>query len=168
MHHFEKLKSKANSVKSQFFLGFANFIPNFIKLGIIKSFFLILAGVKLKSGKTYFKSPIAIDSPQNIQIGKNVFINRNVYFEGEGRVEIKNFCHIGPSVVFATTRHDINNSMSSIIGEITIAENVWIGSNCTILSNLTIGPNVVVAAGSVVTKSFKNAVIAGVPAKIIN
>lgn len=49
-----------------------------------------------------------------------------------------------------------------------IGNNVWIGDNVCIMPGVTLGNNVIVGANSVVTKSFpENAVIAGVPAKLI-
>ena len=49
-----------------------------------------------------------------------------------------------------------------------IGKNVWIGSHATILPGVTIGDNAIVAAGAVVSKDVpKNAVVGGVPAKMI-
>jgi maltose O-acetyltransferase len=69
-------------------------------------------------------------------------------------------------VIFATTNHELG-TMKTSVGEIEIAENVWIGAGAIILPNVKVGPNTIVAAGTVVNKSFKNALIAGVPAKIV-
>src|SRR4051812_45579291 len=49
-----------------------------------------------------------------------------------------------------------------------IEDDCWIGSNVTILAGVTIASGSVVAAGSVVNRSFPpNAVLAGVPAKLV-
>ena len=45
------------------------------------------------------------DFPQNISLGKNVFINRNVIFEGKGKIKIGNNVQIGPNTIFLTTSH---------------------------------------------------------------
>lgn len=51
---------------------------------------------------------------------------------------------------------------------VVIGDNVWIGEGVCIMPGVTIGDNVIIGANAVVTHSFpKNAVIAGVPAKII-
>lgn len=51
---------------------------------------------------------------------------------------------------------------------INIEDNVWIGSNVMILKGVTIGRNSVVGAGSIVTKSIpENVVAAGNPCKVI-
>lgn len=53
------------------------------------------------------------------------------------------------------------------LGCIDIKDNVFIGSNTTILSNIAIGPDVIVAAGTLVNKSIREGVYAGVPARYI-
>ncbi len=51
---------------------------------------------------------------------------------------------------------------------ITIADDVWIGSNVTILDGVTIGPHTIIGAGAVVTKDIPaNTVAAGNPARIL-
>lgn len=51
---------------------------------------------------------------------------------------------------------------------INIEDNVWIGSNVMILKGVTIGRNSVVGAGSIVTKSIpENVVAAGNPCKVV-
>jgi len=53
-------------------------------------------------------------------------------------------------------------------GEITIGNNVFIGSNSALLYGVHIGNNVVIGAGSIVTKDVPDgAVVAGVPCKPI-
>ncbi len=53
------------------------------------------------------------------------------------------------------------------IGCIDIKDNVFIGADSTILPNVTIGSDVIVAAGSLVNKSIRGGVYAGVPAKYV-
>lgn len=51
----------------------------------------------------------------------------------------------------------------------TIGNNVFIGCGAKILGKVTIGDNVIIGANAVVTKNIPdNAIVAGVPAKIIN
>ena len=51
------------------------------------------------------------------------------------------------------------------VGPIVIRDNVFIGRGAIIKYGVTLGPNVVVGAHSVVTRSFRNAVVAGNPAR---
>lgn len=54
------------------------------------------------------------------------------------------------------------------MGEVSIGSNVWIGRGAMVLKGARIGDNSVVGAGSVATEEFPaNAVIGGIPAKII-
>ena len=144
-----------------------NLIPSIFVFKEIKCFLLLIIGVKLNIFKVFIKSNIAIDRPKNITIGRGVFINRNVYFEGSGKIAIGNSNQIGPNVTFATSSHDTSNNMQTIIGDIALKDNVWVGANSVILQNVVLGPNLVVGAGTIVTKSFKNCVVAGNPAQII-
>ena len=51
---------------------------------------------------------------------------------------------------------------------IVIGKNVWIGANAMIVPGVTVGDNAIIGAGAVVTKDVPaNAVVAGVPAKVM-
>lgn len=102
-------------------------------------------------------------------------------FWHDGRVDIGNFCSIGPNVSCIGTRHCFRYSKGNhrylktiginddiIDGEVKIGDNVFIGRNAIILHNVQIGNNVIVGAGAVVTKNVPgNSIIAGNPAQII-
>lgn len=149
------------------FIWLANAIPDLYIFKLVKVACLKAAGVQTGFDSVYFKSRIVVDSPRKLSIGRGVFINRNAIFEGTGHIFILGDCQIGPNVVFATTAHDINRSMSTSVGDICIERNVWIGAGVIVLKDIQLGPNVVVAAGSVVNKSYSNCVIAGVPARCL-
>ena len=53
--------------------------------------------------------------------------------------------------------------------DITIGDNVFIGSNSTILYDVNIGNNVIIGAGSLINRDIPSGTVAaGVPAKVIN
>ena len=79
-------------------------------------------------------------------------------------------CLIGHQVVIATLNHDLKASAraSMIPAAVKLGKNVWVGAHATILPGVTVGDNAVIAAGAVVTRDVpENAVVAGVPAKVI-
>lgn len=114
--------------------------------------------------------PLYADFGKNITVGENVFINACCHFQDHGGVTIGDGCQIGHNVVFATLNHGIQPEERGITypAPIVLGKNVWVGSNSTILQNVTIGDNAIVAAGSVVTKDVPaNAIVGGIPAKVI-
>ena len=114
--------------------------------------------------------PFYADYGQNITVGKNVFINSGCCFQDQGGIEIGDNVLIGQQVVIATINHELNPQKrgNMLPAPVKIGDSVWIGAHATILSGVTVGNGAVVAAGAVVTKDVpENAVVAGIPAKII-
>lgn len=67
-----------------------------------------------------------------------------------------------PGVVFGN-KSEIEDEGLTILGD-----NCYLGIDAKIIGSVTIGNNVVIGANSVVTKDIPdNAVVAGIPAKII-
>ena len=109
---------------------------------------------------------------KNVYIGKDVFINSNVFFEDDADIVIGNNVKVGKGVHFITVNHMISPILRKqnliISKEINIKDDVWIGSNVTILPGVTIGKNSVIASGSVVVKDIPdNVIAAGNPCKVI-
>ncbi len=127
-------------------------------------------------------------------MGKNVNIQKGVYF-GKGdkisigdysgigensvlgqtdEIQIGNNVLIGPQIMIFTQNHNFRDR-SKLIREqggspspVFIEDDVWIGARVTILAGVRIGTGSVIAAGAVVTKSFPSySIIGGVPAKLI-
>lgn len=114
--------------------------------------------------------PFYTDCGKNITLGKGVFINSACCFQDQGGIVIGDGSLVGHQVVFATLNHTLEPSKRGDLTPkpIRVGKNVWIGAHATILQGVTIGDNAVVAAGAVVNKDVpKNAVVGGVPAKII-
>jgi acetyltransferase-like isoleucine patch superfamily enzyme len=114
--------------------------------------------------------PFYTDCGKNITVGKNVFINSGCRFQDQGGICIGDGALIGHCVIFATLNHGLLPDKRQDLhpASIVIGKNVWIGANATILPGVAIGDNAIVAAGAVVTREVpRNAIVAGIPAKIV-
>lgn len=114
--------------------------------------------------------PFYTDCGKSIHVGEHVFINCCCHFQDQGGIYIGDHVLIGSHVVLATINHGQNPAerADNFPEPIHIGNKVWIGAHSTILPGITIGDNAIVAAGAVITHDVPpNAVVAGVPAKII-
>jgi acetyltransferase-like isoleucine patch superfamily enzyme len=108
-----------------------------------------------------------------ISVGDRVFLGMGCEFNCNTKINIGNDCLIASNTTFVDTGHEISisqkiNEQACTVGEITIEEDVWIGTNCIILKGVTIGKGSVVGAGSLVNKSIPEYQIwVGIPAKFI-
>jgi acetyltransferase-like isoleucine patch superfamily enzyme len=92
---------------------------------------------------------------------------------GEGKVTIGDNFHSGKEILVLTEYHDYDHGdaipygRTNVVKNITIEDNVWVGSRVTILGGVTIGEGAVIQAGSVVTKDIpKYAIAGGHPAQV--
>ena len=135
----------------------------------LRELFSALTGKQVDESFGIFP-PFSADYGQNVTVGKNVFINSGCCFQDQGGIEIGDNVLIGQQVVIATLNHDLNPSKRAnmLPAPVKIGNGVWIGAHATILPGVTVGDGAVIAAGAVVTKDVPaNAVVGGVPAKII-
>lgn len=109
-----------------------------------------------------------------ITIGKNCTINSYCLLQGNGGIEIGDNVLIASHSSLFSSNHNFEDISRPIRlqGEsklgIRISNDVWVGSGVRILDGVKIGSGAVIAAGAVVTKDVPdNAVVAGVPAKVI-
>lgn len=110
----------------------------------------------------------------SITIGDDCSVNPYSILYGHGGLEIGSMVRIAAHVVIIPASHEIERidlpiMQQGIISKKTIIkDNVWIGSGAKILGGVTINKGAVVGANAVVTRDVpENAIVAGVPAKII-
>ncbi len=108
----------------------------------------------------------------HVYLGRGVYLNSNVTFVDDEKIEIGDHCLIGPNTVFSTAGHPIlpilreHNYVYNL--PIKVGKNVWIGSGVQVLPGVAIGDNAVIGAGSVVTHDIPSNVVAfGVPCQVI-
>ncbi len=114
---------------------------------------------------------VSIDNPQYVSIGNHSHIGERCHLRGGGRIVIGEWCQIANHTIIATGNHPIDGGRyygRTIVKDIVIGNNVWIGSGAIILPGVIIEDNSVIAAGAVVTKCVrKNTIVGGVPARKI-
>ena len=124
----------------------------------------------------------------NVKFGKNVILFNNITIFGDGPVEIGDYTCIGANtLIYASASGGVKIALSYIIdtdhgtnagtliqnqpntvAPIEIGNDVWIAAGAKILKGSIISDGAIVGAQSVV-KGYvpSNAIVAGVPAKII-
>ena len=158
---------------------------------------LLNSGIRSMGSQCYIEKNTHFRGLKNINFGSQVSVGMGSYFFSDkgtitvgnktsfnincnlnasigGNLTIGNNCLIGPNVVMHTANHKFENKEVPIreqghaIGDIHIANNVWIGAGVIILAGVNIGEGAVIAAGSVVNKNVeKDTVVAGIPARFI-
>lgn len=114
--------------------------------------------------------PLYTDYGKNIRLGKDIFINTGVMLTDLGGIRIDDRVLIGPFAKILSVNHPTSpkDRRGLILQEVHIKENAWIGSGAIILPGVTVGKHAIVSAGAVVTKDVPdNAIVAGVPARVI-
>lgn len=104
------------------------------------------------------------------RVGKEVFINFGCTFLDQGGITIEDGVFIGPGAKILTEGHPEEPELRHTLytEPVVIRRKAWIGAGAMILPGVTVGENAIVAAGAVVTKDVPdNAIVAGVPAKVL-
>jgi acetyltransferase-like isoleucine patch superfamily enzyme len=108
-----------------------------------------------------------------VQFGDNSTLGRFSMITCTNKINIGSKVMIGAYVQITDHSHGtgIGSPMFdqlSTVGEITIANDVWIGSGAIILMNVFVGEGAVIAAGAVVNRDVPAySVVAGVPARVV-
>lgn len=105
----------------------------------------------------------------NIHIGDQVELGKNLVLLSEDQIKIGNNVKIGEETFLITGIHPLDsirrNTTLEFCGPITIEDNVVIGDRVVITPNVTIGKNSIIASNSIVKKSVApNSYVGGIPA----
>ena len=129
------------------------------------------------SGQTTFTARSHGPEKKHLTIGNNVGIGWQTTIAVGSKVTLGDNVRIaGRSFLAGYPGHPIDPNMRAQglpdtidqVGEITLENDVWLGTGVFVMAGVTIGRGSVIAAGSVVTKDIPPMVIAGgVPARVI-
>ena len=103
---------------------------------------------------------ITIGNNGELHVGENCFFNNNCSINCLGKIEIGNDNQFGEGVMFYDHNHKYQDKTQLIsnqgynIGKIKIGNNCWIGSHVVILKDVTIGDNVIIGTGCVIHESI--------------
>ena len=145
---------------------------------IIRNILKYIYTLKIKKQCRSFKEPLNVNGYSSCSnktvLGHNVNFN-GMKIGGCGDVIIGDNFHSGPECLMITQNHnfDTGNKIpydnTYICKDITIEDNVWLGSRVIILGGVTIGEGAIIQAGSVVVKSIpKYAIAGGHPCKVFS
>ena len=95
-------------------------------------------------------------------------IGKNLRIYNFSDVQIGRFCMFAGDIIIANGGHD-TSSFEPFSGPLKIGHGCWIGVGAKIVgANLDIGNNAVISAGALVISDVPaNAIVAGVPAKVV-
>lgn len=135
------------------YFSITNFVTNifhFIMLKIVM--FLRISAIRKGKGSRIY-SNVFVKHPENIQVGKNVFINYGciLWATEDSSILIGDDVIFGPRVSIIASNH--GTSLNNLIRlndwknkDIFIGNDVWIGANVVILPGVSIGNGAVIAA----------------------
>ena len=117
-------------------------------------------------GDTWFSHPA------HLRAGERCLLNRRCYLDLHAAITLGDDVVIGHGTSIITSRHSIGPAWrraGSVEGlQVVIDSGAWLGANVTILPGVTVGSGAVVAAGAVVLGDVPaNAMVAGVPARVV-
>ncbi len=124
--------------------------------------------------------PCHIGKPKYLYVEDFVKIRYGLTIINTGResVYVKKYTVIAPDVTIITNNHRSTATIPQVLlgeshindksADVTIGEDVWVGTRTTILAGVTIGRGCIVGANALVSKSVPPyALVAGMPARII-
>lgn len=166
-----------------------------LMLGRLRAMWLRMRGARV-GAKTSAGARLEVRNARGIALGSRVEIEHDVYLKlvaAEATLEVGDYAFIGRGceidvaervtigahallapgvfVVDHTHRHARGLRLDEQGIEsraVTIGRDAWIGAHAVILHGVTVGEGAIVGAGAVVTKDIAaNAIVAGVPARVI-
>ncbi len=120
-----------------------------------------------------FRYPCGVYGAEQMEVGDNVFINRDAVIRAQGGLTIGDNVVIARNVTIYTYNHNFRGQalpfdQTSVYEPVTIGDNVWIGINVTIVPGVQVGEGAIIAAGAVVSRDVPPlAIVGSAPQKIL-
>lgn len=105
-----------------------------------------------------------------VGIGSAPGLAKGCYIQGNNGIFIGNYVLMAANVGIISANHNLyDHSKHDIVPPVRIDDYCWIGYGASVMPGVELGKHTIVAAGAVVTKSFKEGycILAGVPAQVI-
>jgi len=140
----------------------------YIPFHSVRILFYRLSGMKIGIGSVVHMGANFFE-PTNVKIGEDTIIGSRAFLDGRASLIIGNHVDVASEVMIYNSEHDVNDPDFKAKQEsVKIEDYVFIGPRVIILPGVRVGKGAVVAAGAVLTKNVpNNAIVGGVPAKII-
>jgi maltose O-acetyltransferase len=121
---------------------------------------------------SWVESPFHCDYGPQIRLGARVFVNMGCVFLDAAPITLHDDVQLGPGVQLLTSDHPRDAALRAGALEsalpISIGERAWVGGGAIVLPGVEIGRDSVIGAGSVVTRSIEDGVVAaGNPCRVI-
>ena len=105
-------------------------------------------------------------SPERIELGNNVHIGSNGWFQGKGTIKIGDNVHISRNCAVFSASHNYTGERlpydaAYVEKPVCIERNTWIGMNVMIVPGVTIGEGAIIGLGTVVVKDIPAMAIVG-------
>ena len=111
---------------------------------------------------------LTVVAPQNVRIGKSVYIMNGVLLMASGGIIIEDYALVAAHAKIISNDHDPYFRPALTCKPVIIKEGAWIGAGAAIMKGVTVGKYAIIGSNSVVTKDIPDyAVAVGVPAKVI-
>ncbi len=111
---------------------------------------------------------VRFNVPDNIEVGDNVFLNRDVYIDSKGGVKLGDSVALTEGVMIFTHSHSEDNHEERTYSPVIIEDYAKICCRATILPGVKIEKQAIVAAGAIIDKNVEvNSLVAGIPGKFV-
>jgi putative colanic acid biosynthesis acetyltransferase WcaF len=132
----------------------------------VKRRLLRLFGCQLGEG-VVIKPRVNIKYPWRLSLGDHVWIGEGVWIDNLAQVTLGSHVCLSQDALLLTGNHDYKDPRFGLkIGEIALADGVWIGARATVCPGVRVGENCVLSVGSVLTRDAEpGGVYAGNPAQ---